>query len=456
MSQFLTSQRTAAALAAAILFSLVSQPTFSQDGMNNWPSWRGPNLNGVSENATPPLKWSESENLKWKVAVPGKGSATPVVWDNQIFVSTAVPKKGDTESDNSATPPANARGGGRGRGSAGPSTAYDFTVCSFQLQTGELLWKTVVHSAVPHESGHNTNTFASASPITDGKHVFASFGSNGIYCLDMKGNLIWSKMLGQMRTRNSFGEGASPALHKDILVVPWDHEGQSFIVALDTRDGSEKWRVDRDEPTTWATPLITEYQGTTQVITNGTNRVRSYDLSNGELIWECAGQVSNPIPTPIRDGDYVLVMTGYRGFAIQSIALDAKGDVTDTDKVRWVRNDAAPYVSSAVLYKGTLYLTKSRDAILSAVKADDGEVIIDQERLPQLDGLYASLAAANDHVFAVGRNGTTSVIKHSPTFEVVSSNRLDEGIDASPVFIGKTLLLRGAAHLYCLEATAAE
>jgi outer membrane protein assembly factor BamB len=267
----------------------------------------------------------------------------------------------------------------------------------------------------------------------------------------MQGQVKWSRQLGKMQTRNSFGEGASPALYNDTLVVPWDHEGQSKIFALNTADGTTRWEKERDEPTTWATPLITEYQGRVQVILNGTNQVTSYDLKDGSVIWSCRGQVANPIPTPIRDGDYVLVMTGYRGFAIQSIALSSKGDVSESSAVRWTRNDAAPYVASGVLFDGLLYITKSREAILSILSADTGKVLVDQERMPQLDGLYASLIAANGHIFAVGRNGTTLVLKHGPEMSIVATNKLDEGIDASPVAVGKQLFLRGATHLYCVE-----
>ncbi|MEZ6096545.1 MAG: PQQ-binding-like beta-propeller repeat protein [Pirellulaceae bacterium] len=246
-------------------------------------------------------------------------------------------------------------------------------------------------------------------------------------------------------------KGASPSLHGDTLVVPWDHEGQSYVAALSAKDGNELWKVDRDEPTTWATPLITEFDGRTQVIMNGSNRVRSYDLADGSLIWECGGQVTNPIPTPIRDGDHVIVMTGYQGYAVQSIALNSKGDVTDSDKVRWSRNDSAPYIASGVMVDDRLYFTKSRDAIISSVNTETGDVVIDQERLSGLDSLYASLASAGGYIYAVGRNGTTCVIRNGDQFEVVATNELGEGIDASPAFVGNSLLLRGAKHLYCIS-----
>jgi outer membrane protein assembly factor BamB len=454
--------RLALTLTASALLSLASWGQAQE--RQNWPNWRGPAFDGTAANAHPPTEWSEETNVKWKVPIPGKGSATPIVWENQIIVLTAVPTAQENTGEQPAEepPPAPAqpgrgsgrggRGGGRGGfgGGAKPTTPVEFTVISLDRDSGKENWKTVVNAAVPHEGTHGTNTFASASPVTDGQHIYAFFGSNGIYCLDMQGEVIWKKDLGKMRTRASFGEGASPALYENTLVVPWDHEGQSMLYALDATTGDELWKVERNESTTWSTPLITKYKDRVQVILNGSRRVCSYDLKDGNLIWECSGQASNPIPTPIRDGDHVIVMTGYQGYAIQSISLDSTGDVSDSDQVVWSRNDAAPYVPSGVLYDGTLYFTKSRDAIFSAVDPKDGRSIIDQERLPQLDGLYASLAAANGYVYAVGRNGTTAVLKHGDKFEVVAVNQLSEGIDASPVMVDDRLFLRGAKSLYCI------
>ncbi|HMP81026.1 MAG TPA: PQQ-binding-like beta-propeller repeat protein, partial [Pirellulaceae bacterium] len=314
-----------------------------------------------------------------------------------------------------------------------------------------IVWQKEVHRAVPREGLHETNTYASASAVTDGQRLFASFGSFGIYCLSLDGDVLWSRDLGNMRTRNAFGEGGSPALHGDTLVVPWDHEGPSQLFALDASTGETRWQVDRDEPTTWATPLITEFNGQLQVVTNGTNRVRSYDLADGTLIWEAAGQVANPIPTPLRIDDMVICMTGYRGFAIQAIKLTAKGDATRSSSMVWSRNDSAPYVSSAVLDDGKLFFTKSRDAIISVVDARKGEVLVAQTRLPGLDTIYASPLAAGGRVYFAGRNGNTTVVEHRDgELHVLATNELGETIDASPIAIGDQLYIRGEHHVFCI------
>jgi outer membrane protein assembly factor BamB len=216
---------------------------------HHWHQWRGPEADGVAPHGDPPLEWSEDKNVRWKVEIPGKGSATPIVWKDRVIVLTSI------ETDRKAEGAAPSREGGR-RGGGGfgggpvPENLHQFVVLCLDRDTGKTLWRHVAAEELPHEGLHSTNTYASGSPITDGESIFASFGSRGIYCLDMDGKQRWKRDLGDMQTRNGFGEGGSPALHGDTLVVNWDHEGQSFIAALDGRSGETRWQVDRDERTT--------------------------------------------------------------------------------------------------------------------------------------------------------------------------------------------------------------
>ena len=430
----------------------------------NWDQWRGPNRNGSVESGKPPIEWNMEKNIVWKAEVPGKSSSTPIIHGNQVIVLSAVKTdrvKEGTSADQPAaaenrTPeraPGNAKGpGGGGRGfgrGPAPTNYYQFLVFSYDRTTGAKQWEKILNEEVPHEGGHQKNTYASSSPTTDGKHIYVDFGSRGIYCLDMQGNLKWKKNLGKMRTVASFGEGASATIAGDKLIVPWDHEGESFIVALHANTGEEVWRTNRSEGTCWATPLIVEHQGRSQVIANG-KRVRSYDLATGKQIWECGGQVNNPIPSPILIGDHVICMTGYRGNAIRCISLDSEGDVTDTNKVAWANNDAAPYVPSATLYKGQLYLNKANNNIISSLDAKTGDVLIAQKRLNGLDDLYASPVAANNHVYFTGRDGTTVVVKHGKDLEIVATNPLGESVDGSLAIVGDKIFARGASHLFCI------
>jgi len=453
------SKRTwlAAGISAAIWNLCAICP--AQDSAN-WAAWRGPNGNGsAAADCQPPLKWSATENIKWKTEIPGRGHSTPILWGEQLFLLTAVPKGGAAPAEEAAPAPrgegergqgGGGRGGRGGRGGGGaPQSEYTFAVLCVDANTGKIKWQTEVNEQKPHEGHHQTNTFASCSAVTDGQHVFASFGSFGIACLTLDGKLVWKKDLGDMRTRNSFGEGASPALWGDTLVVPWDHEGDSALYALDAKSGEVKWKVDREEPTIWATPLITEFKGRVQVIASGSNRVRSYDLKDGKLIWECQALGPNPIPTPMRLGDTVICASGYRSYHLAAIPLDGEGDVTE--RVVWKRNDSAPYVSTPVMYEESLYVTKSQDPLLTIVNAKTGETLMEPQRLPSLNNLYASPLAANGRIYFSSRNGTTVVLKHGNEAEVLATNELGEGLDASPIAVGKRLFLRGEKHLFCVE-----
>lgn len=415
---------------------------------NNWPNWRGPNHDGSVEGANPPLMWSDTKNIRWKAPVPGHGSGSPVVWSEQVILLTAI-DTGQPPKDAPAPPAeAGAAPGNRGAREA-PQTVHEFLVLSYSLATGEEQWRTTVNRAVPHEGGHHTNTYASSSAVTDGKRIYASFGSHGIYCLDMRGAKLWEKDLGDLQTRNHFGEGSSPALVGNTLIVPWDQEENSCIYALDADTGEIRWRTERNEVTTWATPLAAEHEGRTQIVTNGTV-VRSYDLETGNLLWSCGGQVTNPIPSPVRLDDFVICMTGYRGNAIYAMPLDAEGDITDTDRIRWFNRDAAPYVSSPVLYKGQLYFTKERSGAMSSIDARTGEVLIPPTRLSEIRDVYASPVAAGDKVYFTSRDGVTTVVRHGKTLEELAVNKLGEPVDASPAIVGDALLIRAAEHLYCI------
>ncbi|MEX1042927.1 MAG: PQQ-binding-like beta-propeller repeat protein [Pirellulaceae bacterium] len=445
------------------------------DSDQQWPNWRGPMVNGTAPEAKPPVKWSATENVAWKTEIPGKGSGSPIIWNDRVYLLTAVEVEGksaevsfqETEPNEreEATPrrrgPRDAGSGGRGprggrggldRGGDREQKLHQFTVVCLDKGTGEIVWKQVAIEAVPHEAGHGTNSHASASPITDGKHLYAYFGSRGIYCYDMKGNLKWKRDLGQMQTRSAFGEGGTPALHGNKLVVPWDHEGESFVATLDAETGEVLWKTARDEVTTWATPLIVSHNDMEQVIMNGTNRVRSYNLADGELLWECGGQATNPIPTPIHQDGVVYVMTGYRGYAVYAISLDSRGDVTnDDDKIIWSRTDAGPYIASPVLYEGNLYFTKARDGIVYSVNAKTGEPVFGPERMTGLGTLYASPVAADGKVYFTSRDGKTKVLQHGSEYQVLADNDLGEGVDASPALSGSQMFIRGEKHLFCLK-----
>src|SRR5207302_10078749 len=235
-----------------------------------WPQWRGPLGTGVAPGAQPPITWSETNNIRWKTALPGKGHSTPVVWGQRIFLTTAIPYGEALKARLPDRP---------GSHDNLPLTRHhEFAVLAVNRLDGKILWRQTVLKELPHEAGHVSASLASASPVTDGAHVFAPFGSRGLYCLDLGGKVLWKRDLGQMHSKHGHGEGSSPALYGETLIVNWDHEEQSYLVALDKRTGTQRWRVARAEDTSWATPIVVEHGGTAQVIVPGTQRLRGYDL----------------------------------------------------------------------------------------------------------------------------------------------------------------------------------
>ncbi len=418
----------------------------------HWPQWRGPTANGVSQ-GEPPLEWSESKNVKWKAKIPGFGTSTPIIWGDQVFIATAVPSGKKSETKKKEVDAGEKNEGGRRGGFGGepaPDEAYQFTLISYDRKTGKVLWQKIAREEKPHEGHHKDHGFASASPITDGKHVLAYFGSRGLYCYDMEGNLKWEKDFGDMQTRNGFGEGSSAALDGNIIVVLWDHEGDDFILALDKTTGKELWRQKRDEPTGWCTPLIVDHKGEKQVVVNGSNKVRTYALKTGILLWECSGQTLNAIPTPVADKDTVYITSGFRGNALQAIALGRSGDLSGTDAIRWSHNKSTPYVPSPLVVDDFLYLIAENKGVISCFDKKTGTSYYEYERIEGLYGVYASPVAAQDRIYVLGREGSCVVLKKGPKLEVLATNKLDDKTDASLAIVGKEVFVRGHQHLYCI------
>jgi outer membrane protein assembly factor BamB len=408
-----------------------------------WPQWRGPHADGTSPTANPPVEWSESKNVRWKVEIPGRGTASPVVWNDRIFVLTAVPEGVAGAAQHAP------RGGLQSRG------RHRFVVMALDRATGRTIWERVAKQAEPHEASHFENgTWASSSPITDGESVFAYFESFGLYAYDMNGTPRWEKDFGDKRMRNQFGEGSTPALHGNTLVVVWDHlNGDSFIAALDKRDGRELWRVRREEIDTWATPLILEVNGRPQVIVPAMRRIRGYDLETGATVWEADGLTMNPIPSPVHADGLVFLMSGFQGNDLKAIRVaEARGNIDGSAAIAWTLERDTPYVPSPVVSDGVLYFLKTNSGILSAFEARTGKPHYQNQRLDRLPNVFASPVAARGRVYFTGREGVTLVIRSGPTFEVLAQNTLDDEFDASPALVDNEIFMRGKAHLYAIAA----
>jgi outer membrane protein assembly factor BamB len=416
---------------------LASVDVYGGSAGDYWPAWRGPDATGAAPKGNPPLTWSESENIKWKVKLPGQGTSSPVVWGDRIFFLTAI----ETDKEGSPTPQtasesqnaARGRGGRRPfHGGTPPKNVHKFDLVCLDRKAGKFLWQKTAREVQPHEGHHPTHGFAS--------------------CYDVDGNHKWSRDLGTLTSKMMFGEGSSAALVGDALIVLMDHEGDSFIYSLDKATGDTLWKKGRDEVTSWATPIGVEVGGKVQVIVSAAKRVRSYDLETGELIWQCGGQTANVIPSPVAGFGRVFCTSGFRGSALQAIELGRTGDLTDSDAIAWQVKEGTPYVPSPLLYGDKLYVCSGNKAIISCYQAETGKANFVKQTLEEMGGIYASPVGAADRVYIVGRNGKTKVIKRSEEFQVLATNTLDDKFDSSAAIVGDELFLKGKEHLYCIAS----
>jgi outer membrane protein assembly factor BamB len=388
------------------------------------------------------VSWDATKNVKWTVEIPGTGSTTPIVWGRQIFILSA------EETDRKAETLPQKRADSK---TEPPGAYYRFLVTSFDRSTGEVIWQKVATEQVPHEGRHPTHTYAAGSPTTDGELLYVSFGSRGLFAYTLDGDLVWQKDLGDMNTRFGWGEAVTPVLAGPLLIVNWDQEQDSFIVALDKKSGEERWRKAREgEVTSWNTPLITTVGEKTVAVVNGTGKARAYDVANGDILWECGGQTVNAIPSPVQFGDFVVCMSGYRGAASYAIPLNSTGDLTGSDRFVWTFHTDTPYVPSPTVSGNRLYFTGGNNDILTVLNLESGKALIEKQRLG-IGNTYASPLAAGGKVYFVGREGATTVISDDAEAKILSKNVINDTLDASPVVIGKQLLLRSWSKLYSIE-----
>ncbi len=408
-----------------VVCSLGAEPAVEGE----WPRWRGPFDNGVARGDAP-TSWSATENIAWKAEVPGKGHSSPVIWGDRIFLTTAIAADGGAEL-----------------------AEQTFLVLAYDRKSGKKIWEQVAVRETPHEGYHRTyGSFASGSPVTDGSVVIGFFGSRGVYAYSLDGELLWKKGFPEMSMRNAFGEGVAPVLHGDTLLLTFDHEGEDWMLALDKKTGKQIWRVDRDQPSGWAPPLVIEHGGKTQAIVAAPSTVVSYDISNGDIIWQCAGLGLNTIPAPVYDGKRVFVMSGFRDPNLLAIDLDgATGDLTGTDKILWTNQRGNSYTPSPVLHDGILYMLTD-NGMLSALDAATGKPYYQQQRLPKPYRFKSSLVAAEGKLYMATEDGDVVIVKMGPEYEVIATNTIeDEFFIATPAIADGEIYLRGKNTLYCIR-----
>jgi outer membrane protein assembly factor BamB len=387
----------------------------------------------------PPLRWDDKTNVAWKTPIPGRGSATPIVWGDKIFVLTAIDtgRKADPKDLPRPHPTLQKK-------TTPPQTYHRFVVLALDRRTGKVLGEKVAAERVPHEGHHESHSYAAGSPTTDGKRLYVSFGSFGVYCYHLDGNLLWKRDdLPRLETRLGWGEASTPMVHEGKVYLTWDQEENSALYALDAATGKTLWKVDRDEVSSWATPLVVTRGARTLIVTPGTRKVRCYDAADGKELWTHEGLTVNCIPSPVIKGDVAYVLSGYGKAAGGAYTLDGKQ--------LWQFTRGTPYVPSPVLVGDRLWFTLANVGLVSCVDVKTGKPLIDQARLNALRNIYASPVAAAGRVYIVDREGTCVVLRQADKLEVLAVNRLGERVDASPVVVGRQLLLRGEKHLWCIE-----
>jgi outer membrane protein assembly factor BamB len=436
---------THTALAAVCLTTLVAaQP---RQNSASWPHWRGPAHTGATT-ANVPTTWSDGQNVRWKIEIPGRAFSTPVVWGDRLFLTSAVPtgKKADV-----------APASGRAGGGAGAGEEHRFDVLAVDRASGKIVWQRTATTAIPHEGYHRQyGSFASNAPATDGRRLYAFFGSRGLFVYDLDGRLLWQKDFGiKMTMRLAFGEGSGVVVHDGRVYLQFDHEQAGFIVALNAADGKELWRAPRMEHSSWSTPHVVEHAGKKQLVVTADTKVKAYDVATGNVVWEVAGLGLNPIPQPVQFRDTVILMSGYRDPRLMAVRLGRTGDLTGTDAVVWETTRGTAYTASPSLHDGRLYIIAD-SGMLHVFDAATGTPHYIQQRLPKPYNFKASPLVVNDRVYLATEEGDVVVVKTGNQFEVLATNTLtDQSFIASPIALGNDLYLRSRTHLFRISETAA-
>ena len=481
--------------------ALLTSPLINGTG-DEWPGWRGPGANGVGV-GSPPTEWSEGNNVKWKVALPGKGTSSPVVWGDRVFLTTAIPTETAPKEEEAESGGGGRRGGFGGRSMSVPIVEQEFVVLALDRADGSEIWRRTASTQMPHQGTHRDGSYATPTLVTDGEFVCASFGSYGIYTFTFDGEPVWNKDLGDMDIAGGFGEGSSPVLHGDSLVINWDHSGDSFVVALNRKTGDEIWRKERDAVTTWVSPMLVESKGGPLVVIGGAKTI-AYRVSDGEEAWsydssapapveeekddaadedegeeeDDEGEEEEPAPrrrawpgtsggsrggssggmprsgvvtSPVVHNGILLYSTGSRRGSFRALKLSEASGVVES--ALWTSEGDTPHIPSPIAYDGIFYSLKSNSGLISAYSVETGERLYGPERMVGLTDAYASPIAAGGNIFFVGRDGTTEVVAAGSEYKSVAVNELDETIDASPALAGDQLFLRGTSHLYCIAKT---
>ncbi|MBI3861408.1 MAG: PQQ-binding-like beta-propeller repeat protein [Planctomycetia bacterium] len=443
--------RIAASLAVLSIVALspAQRPALGQE---NWPKFRGPESTGVGAGDNLPDHWSATENVEWKTEIPGQGWSSPIVWGNRVFLTTVV--------NTGKTPEAKKGLYFKGEQREPPDSNHVWKVLCLDLASGKIVWDRTVHEGKPTTTLHIKNSYASETPVTDGQRVYAYFGNVGIFCFDLDGKPVWSKKLEPHATRAGWGPAASPALFENRLYLVNDNEESSTIAAFDAATGEELWRKSRDESSNWSTPYVWRNELRTEIVTAGTNRVRSYDLE-GNVLWELAGMSIITIGTPFSYNGLLIVGSGYvldLRRPLYAIRPGASGDISlgkqasSNQSIAWSQPTVAPYNPSVLAYKDRIYILYDK-GMFACLDAATGDVIYDKQRIPNGKAFTSSPWAYGGKVFCLNEYGETFVYQAGDEFKPLHTNTLaeDDMCMATPAIVGDRLLIRTAVRLYSIR-----
>jgi outer membrane protein assembly factor BamB len=431
-------------------------------------SYKGPGDNLPSE-------WGNNKNIRWSYELTGRGWSSPVVYGDKVFITTAfnetkppLPEEEKPEQEPQTPPPPSAAGSeSRPQRPQGPpaedttykSEVWKWEVICLNLKTGKELWKQVAFEGSPRIGSHKGNGYASETPVTDGKRVYAYFGMTGIFCYDMNGKLVWKNDFGSYKTLNSWGTGSSPVLYNNKVYLQIDNEVNSFLVAIDALTGVEKWRVSRGEKTTYSSPFLWKNKLRDEIVACGTS-ARSYDPETGKLIWEMKAGGKMSIPSPVGDNEHLYIANTGGPDAVgslSSVKAGANGNITaDTvtltsNGVEWYRPEAGTGNPSPVLYKGFIYILASNGKNLSCIDAATGKTVYSQ-KLEKVSTCWATPWVYKDNLYITDERGVTQIVRTGEKYENIGQNRIKDKFWASAALGYDAYVFKGNNKVYCISA----
>ena len=421
----------------------------------NWPSFRGRQAGGVADGQSLPDMWDgvRGENVQWKTRIPGLAHSSPIVWGDRLYLTTAI----------SSLENATFKHGLFGEGDASTDrSVHRWNVLAVDTRSGKIIWETTAYQGVPKQKRHVKNTYASSTPATDGKHIIAFFGSQGLYCFDTGGKLIWKKDLGVLdlgaydAPEYEWGTASSPIIYQDKVIVQCDTQKEDFLLALNVDNGNIVWKIDREELPSWGTPTIYTGAKRTELITNASNFIRGYDPETGKELWRLGGSSQITAPTPIFSQDLIVVASGRRPEApIFVIRAGGSGDLTlakgasSSDQIAWSRQQRGPYMPTPLIYGDYLYVL-SNQGIFDCYELRTGKEIYRQRVAHQGGGFSASPVAADGRIYLASEDGDMFVVKEGKDFELLATNPMGERLMATPALAGGRIFIRAEHSLFAV------